>query len=147
VPLKWNPLRSSQLPGFVYSWRRAGLGRYPTGIVALGRKGEISSLQRLETPVIYFYSDHEQTADVTVRFPKGGITEWYPQATTIGPSAAVPGPVVEKLDSRMHSLGVSPSFSLESLDPIGKVSESTIEWDRLKIVPADHPEKQKTLPT
>jgi hypothetical protein len=146
VPLKWNPLASSQLPGFVYNWRRAGLGRHPTGMLALGPKSGLSTLQRLETPVIYFYSEHEQTANVTVRFPKGGITEWYPQATTIGPSAVGPSPMVEKLDSGLHALGVSPTFSLESLDPIGTVSESVIEWDGLKIVPTDRAEKLSALP-
>ena len=33
----------------------------------------------METPVIYFYSDHERTVDVSVDFPQGTITEWYPQ--------------------------------------------------------------------
>ena len=33
----------------------------------------------METPVIYFYSDREQTVNVRVRFPHGLITEWYPQ--------------------------------------------------------------------
>jgi hypothetical protein len=34
----------------------------------------------METPVLYFYTDREQTASVTVDFPKGYMTEWYPQA-------------------------------------------------------------------
>jgi hypothetical protein len=36
---------------------------------------------RMETPVVYFYSDKPQTVDVRVAFRKGFITEWYPQAT------------------------------------------------------------------
>jgi len=40
----------------------------------------------METPVIYFYSSQDMSADVSVDFPKGYITEWYPQATQIGPS-------------------------------------------------------------
>src|SRR6185436_18574825 len=48
-------------------------------------KGGLTSLQRMETPVIYFYSDKDLTADVTVHFPKGRITEWYPQAGLVGP--------------------------------------------------------------
>ena len=33
----------------------------------------------METPVLYFYGSRESVADVKVLFPKGTITEWYPQ--------------------------------------------------------------------
>lgn len=36
---------------------------------------------RMETPVIYFYSDRDATVDVTVKFPSGLFSEWYPAAT------------------------------------------------------------------
>src|SRR6478752_336826 len=55
VPLKWNPLESSKLPGFVYNWVNPGLGRRPTGMLALGTKSALVTLQRMETPVVYFY--------------------------------------------------------------------------------------------
>ncbi len=51
-------------------------------------KFAIISLQRMETPVIYFYADQEQTVDVSVQFPLGFITEWYPQADQIGPAGS-----------------------------------------------------------
>jgi hypothetical protein len=35
---------------------------------------------RMETPVVYFYSDRERTLNVRVDFPQGVITEWYPEA-------------------------------------------------------------------
>jgi hypothetical protein len=35
---------------------------------------------RMETPVVYFYSQKPQQVNVRVAFPKGFITEWYPQA-------------------------------------------------------------------
>jgi hypothetical protein len=34
----------------------------------------------METPVLYFYTEREQTVSVTADFPKGYMTEWYPQA-------------------------------------------------------------------
>ncbi|HYR58200.1 MAG TPA: hypothetical protein VEO95_06210, partial [Chthoniobacteraceae bacterium] len=37
--------------------------------------------QRLETPVIYFYSAQPRTVDVAVTFPSGTITEWFPRDT------------------------------------------------------------------
>jgi hypothetical protein len=35
---------------------------------------------RMETPVMYFYSPRELDAHVKVAFPRGVITDWYPQA-------------------------------------------------------------------
>jgi hypothetical protein len=85
--LPWRPLRTSELPGFVYNWNKAGLNRLQSGQMAL-TKGEMVTLQRMETPVIYFYANNSMNLDVGVGFPKGIITEWYPQATQIGPSVS-----------------------------------------------------------
>jgi len=38
---------------------------------------------RMETPVVYFYSDREMTVSVKVGFPKGRVTEWYPRANNV----------------------------------------------------------------
>ena len=57
------------LPAFVYSRHRNIKGGIPDVYVSL------------ETPVLYFYSDRERTASVQVYFPKGRMTEWYPQAS------------------------------------------------------------------
>jgi hypothetical protein len=66
VPIAWHPLRPrSDLPGFVY-----------VGIP----KGRQAATVRMETPVLYFYSDRETVASVKVDFPEGQITEWYPSA-------------------------------------------------------------------
>ncbi|HKS07213.1 MAG TPA: hypothetical protein VJR92_12970 [Gemmatimonadaceae bacterium] len=35
---------------------------------------------RMETPVLYFYSEHATRVDVRVGFPRGLMTEWYPKA-------------------------------------------------------------------
>lgn len=35
----------------------------------------------LETPVLYFYTDRDRTVSVRVDFPKGMMTDWYPQAS------------------------------------------------------------------
>jgi hypothetical protein len=45
----------------------------------------------METPVLYFYSDRELTADVSVHFPQGIITEWYPDKSAADPSQIMPG--------------------------------------------------------
>src|SRR5262249_36769828 len=46
-------------------------------------KSAFSTLQRMETPVIYFYSEEERTVDVAVSFPQGIVTEWYPQTSQL----------------------------------------------------------------
>ncbi len=54
------------LPDFIYESSRL--------------KGEKPIFVSMETPVLYFYSERELTASVSVDFPKGRMTEWYPQA-------------------------------------------------------------------
>src|SRR5262245_19910917 len=55
VLLEWQPFAAPDLPSFVYNWRRPGLGRQMPATLLFG-KGGIRSLQRMETPVIYFYT-------------------------------------------------------------------------------------------
>ena len=80
VQLEWNPLLLTELPKFVYD-RSRPLGDKPgtARVPVLVAKTGLVARQRLETPVIYFYSDKERTVDVTVDFPEGNVTEWYPQ--------------------------------------------------------------------
>jgi hypothetical protein len=67
VQMVWNPQVAPDLPGFVY--RNVAL--------ALS-KASMPTIQRMETPVLYFYSEREQTLDVSIDFPQGQITEWFP---------------------------------------------------------------------
>ncbi len=67
----WDSLSGpSELPSFVYRSSEPG---------QCSKAGTLA-LVRMETPVIYFYSDREIRASVKVDFPKGCITEWYPLA-------------------------------------------------------------------
>src|ERR1700691_6242175 len=59
--LKWSPSQSSALPGFVH--RQMTFDK--VGLV---------TLQRMETPVIYFHSSRDLKVDVNVRFPAGSMT-------------------------------------------------------------------------
>lgn len=80
--LSWLPLETARLPDFVYNWSKPGPAQR-TATFAGGGKFTMMALQRLETPVVYFYSDKAQQVDVRVQFPQGGITEWYPAADSI----------------------------------------------------------------
>jgi hypothetical protein len=56
---------------------------------------DLTALVRMETPVIYFYSQRERVADVRVLFRGGILTEWYPQGTKVefqGPSMTMAAP-------------------------------------------------------
>jgi hypothetical protein len=66
--LKFYP-NDGDLPQFVYSRHRKVKGGLPDSFVSL------------ETPVMYFYSDRERNVSVNVEFPKGMMTDWYPQAS------------------------------------------------------------------
>lgn len=113
--LRWRTSQIGDLPRFVYDWFRPGLGRQASSQLILG-KGGLSGLQRMETPVIYFYSDTEFNTDVEVRFPSGLITEWYPQAAQIGPC----------------SLKTNAEAGLKK----HTAKESRIHWQNVRVLPA-----------
>ncbi len=103
--VEWLPLNSpSDLPNFVEHFRGTGF--------KVGLGGTI----RMETPVLYFYSTHDTTVDVSVSFFRGLITEWYPRATHIEPSSSLENVVLFQQQSSgsilWKSVSVQPSASL-----------------------------------
>jgi hypothetical protein len=66
--LKFYP-NDGDLPAFVYNRHRDVKGGLPDAFVSL------------ETPVTYFYSDRDRNVSMQVEFPKGLMTDWYPQAS------------------------------------------------------------------
>jgi hypothetical protein len=115
VPLRWSAQQIGDLPNFVHNWLKPELGRQPKTELFFGKAG-LSGLQRMETPVIYFYSDRELDADVEVRFPKGLITEWYPQASRVGPCT-----LKTNADAALAKHGAR---------------ESLIQWENIRVSPA-----------
>lgn len=76
--VEWFPLNGpSDLPGFVEHFRGTNF--------KIGLGGTL----RMETPVLYFYSTHDTTVSVRVSFFHGLITEWYPHASRVEPSASL----------------------------------------------------------
>jgi hypothetical protein len=104
---EWLPLSgSTDLPGFVKHFRNAGFKR--------GLRGTV----RMETPVLYFYSAREATVAVKVAFSKGVITEWYPDASRVGPTATL------------------TDASLKSGNNLGaKQADGSIAWDAVTLEP------------
>ncbi len=72
------------LPAFVHRLGYQGVdgGRLSKGMPYLPKP----VVQKLETPVLYFYSDSPRDVRVSVDFPKGFISEWYPQSASRSPS-------------------------------------------------------------
>jgi hypothetical protein len=74
--VEWRPLTGpSDLPCFVTTLNSSSVKLLPNGGIP-GVKARV----RMETPVLYFYSPLEMTARVSVTFPQGIFSEWYPQA-------------------------------------------------------------------
>lgn len=107
--MEWRPIIGSDLPKFVYD--RDSI--HPTAAqTERASKKEIPSYQRMETPVLYFYSEKEMNVDVSVGFPKGLITEWYPRVRDFRPL-----------------LG-------DGKKPI-PVANGWVRWGKVKIIPQD----------
>jgi hypothetical protein len=129
VLLQWNPFTTTHLPDFVYSRARPVRREEMTDefeVLGLTGKGGSAWLQRMETPVIYFYSDREQAADVAVDFPEGQITEWYPQVTDFGPKPALGQllPATQQSRLRWDRLTIAPAPEEEG--SAGEKSEATV---------------------
>lgn len=111
--MAWNPLAIIELPAFVYSIHRpatdprtASAGRpAPSRVVVAGKTGFVCS-QRMETPVIYFYSPKAMYVNAAVDFPAGQMTEWYPKAAS--------GARIESYASQ-HGLATKPAIVWENV--------------------------------
>jgi hypothetical protein len=78
MPVEWRPFSAADdLPGFVHRMTPPGPLARPD---ARSVKPRLAALARLETPVLYFYSDRPASVSARVAYPGGFITEWYPQA-------------------------------------------------------------------
>jgi hypothetical protein len=71
---EWLPLTgSTDLPTFVEHFQTPDF------------KGGLRGTVRMETPVLYFYTNRPTTLSVHVSFAQGLITEWYPHANRVEP--------------------------------------------------------------
>lgn len=103
----WRPPASVDLPDFVY---RSALSNAYSSRPAFNPK-DLTAAARMETPVLYFYSQRERVADVRVLFRGGILTEWYPQGTKVE-SQATPNTV-----------------------PAANTRQFLIEWSGVRILP------------
>lgn len=116
IQLEWNPFIASDLPPFVHNVSKNALNPRARSYPLYLGKTAVRSLQRMETPVIYFYSDRERTVDVTVQFPQGHITEWYPQLNP--DSFKTPGRITKLVWDRVTVLPRTQHPNLEAELPM-----------------------------
>lgn len=82
VKLEFRPLLDNDLPPFVLNRPRQEGLLAPLSVLL---KRSIPSIQRMETPVTYFYTDREREVNVKVRFPNGLLTEFFPPVQRLLP--------------------------------------------------------------
>jgi hypothetical protein len=120
-PMEWDALGcKDDLPAFVNDFGYRGF------------KWRLQGTVRMETPVLYFYSPREIEAHVSVAFPLGLITEWYPQAEyEVFQTSRATGSL-RRLEGNLNGIDTS----LRSVT-------GAIEWSHIKVQPDTEP----ALPT
>src|SRR5580704_4263176 len=106
----WLPLTgSTDLPGFVEHFQTPDF------------KGGLRGTVRMETPVLYFYTNHATTLSVHVSFSQGLITEWYPHANRVEPVG---------LQTQARMIAYYNDWNRRQKQP-----DSSISWDSVKLEP------------
>jgi hypothetical protein len=106
----WLPLTgSTDLPAFVEHFQTVDF------------KGGLRGTVRMETPVLYFYTNHPTTLSVHVSFSQGLITEWYPHADRVEPVG---------LQTQTRMVSYLNDWSRRQKQP-----DSSISWDSVTLEP------------
>jgi hypothetical protein len=79
---------------------------------------------KMETPVLYFYSDRERSVKVDVGFRGGSISQWYPERTGGEELPALPANITDIAQLR----GMTPV-------DFGKGYDGSIAWDVTVLAP------------
>lgn len=119
---EWLPLTgSTDLPAFVEHFQTPDF------------KGGLRGTVRMETPVLYFYTNRATTLSVHVSFSQGLITEWYPHADRVEPVG---------LQTQARMVSYLNDWSRSQKQP-----DSSISWDSVTLEPgssATHPREDST---
>jgi hypothetical protein len=119
--VEWLPLNgSTDLPEFVEHF------------AGVSFKGGLLGTVRMETPVLYFYTNRETTVSVNVSFSKGLITEWYPHADRVYPLSAVAPKIA--------------SFPVSDWALYQKHPDGSIAWNAVQIEPRSYAELPTSQP-
>jgi hypothetical protein len=107
---EWLPLTgSTDLPTFVEHFQTPEF------------KGGLRGTVRMETPVLYFYTNRPTTLSVHVSFAQGLITEWYPHANRVEPVG---------LQTQTRMVSYLKDWSRQHKQP-----DSSISWNSIMLEP------------
>src|SRR6478736_4138526 len=125
------------LPAFVYDRMKAGtlIGSTPSPSVTI----------KMETPVTYFYSPTPLTVSARVEFPKGVLTQWYPNVTSFQPPLAAAGSVGSNMPAALSDPALDPSFPFLSEScrvKHGSVSGGRLDWGSFSVQARDAAPKE-----
>lgn len=129
----------ADLPGFVsnrqrQAVRQGDLTREQEMALMFLKGGGLAAVQRMETPVVYFYADRPRDVDVRVDFPRGSLTEFYPPVRLMGPRYG-------------YGLGEGRATTQPATQPAGVTREpSFLDWGRVHLTPNASAELAKTIP-
>jgi hypothetical protein len=119
VNLEYRPLVTNDLPYFVNSMMSDYVN--PWG------KQEIVAQQRMETPVIYFYTNEPRDVRVRVDFPKGVMSEWYPPAKEI--KTGLPQLKQKAVAEASSFESIPPALAAGDADRNRVVRDQLAKWD------------------
>lgn len=119
VQLEFQPLTHNDLPSFVID---PGF----QSSLPVFTKSALRAFQRMETPVLYFYTPREMTVDVRVDFPQGLLTEYYPPVNAFGPDLDTRNDI----NARLFNEGLS---NIDWADP--EIGGSFLDWGKVTLIP------------
>ena len=102
------------LPSFVYDRRREELAT-PIEV-------------KMETPITYFYSDKPLSAEVSVSFPKGVLTQWYPAVASFYP------PIYKDMGDPALDTKF-PFSSPQCREKFSRVENGILRWGQIDVLP------------
>ena len=93
---------------------------------------------KMETPVTYFYSPTPMTANVSVQFPRGVLTQWYPRVRSfyplLAPSADHQGVATPFGNAKDPALDPSFVFSSSTCAAkYGQAQNGLLDWGSVSI--------------
>lgn len=121
------------LPPFVYDRVKsaAALGATPSVTI------------KMETPVTYFYSEKPLSAEVSVSFPRGVMTQWYPQVIGFSPAIAAAGSIELQMPAVPASVA-DPALDLDfpfrtdyCREKYSTLHDGRLDWGKVEVLPRD----------
>jgi hypothetical protein len=114
------------LPGFVYDRLKAG---------ALVGSGSVEV--KMETPVTYFYTDTPRAVNVTVGFPKGVLTQWYPLTYAFAPAIVGPMSAPQLMLDHFADPVLDPAFPFGSsacVQAYSGIADGFLDWGTVDVL-------------